>query len=79
MQICSVMTSIMQVIRDFSIWLTVVLVVGLILIGLLTFKKAIKVNYNPKKLEKINFAWFLLVFIIFALAIFISVVYFGKF
>ena len=79
MQICTVFTTIVNYIRGFSLWLTVGLVVGLIIVGLLTFKKSIKVNYNPKNVDKVNFAWFFLVIVIFALATFISLVYFGSF
>ncbi|MGN1227089.1 MAG: hypothetical protein ACI4TX_00435 [Christensenellales bacterium] len=75
MQICSVFASIINFIRGFDPLLLIFLVFALFIIGFWVFKKAIKVNYNAKKMENINLAWLMLVLIIFALAIFMVVIY----
>ena len=80
MQLLSVFTnvfnSIVNFIRHFSLGFTLFLIFALLILGILALRKAIKVNYNPKDLKKINLTWFLLVLIIFALVAFISIIYF---
>lgn len=52
----------------------IILIFVMFVVGFLTLKKAVKINYNPKKIENINWAWILLVLVIFAIAIFMVVV-----
>ncbi len=76
MQLLSVYASIVNFLRGFDPLLMILILFGLLIIGLLVFKKAIKVNYNPKKLDNINLAWIALALLIFALVVFMTVIYF---
>ena len=76
MQLLSVYASIVNFIRGFDSLLMVLILFGLLIVGFLVLKKAIKVNYNPKKLDNINLAWLMLAILIFALAIFMTFIYF---
>lgn len=76
MQLLSVYASIVNFLRGFDPLLMILILFGLLIIGFLVFKKAIKVNYNPKKLDNINLAWIALALLIFALVIFMTVIYF---
>lgn len=76
MQLLSVYASIVNFISGFDSLLMILILFGLFIVGFLVLKKAIKVNYNPKKLDNINLAWIMLAILIFALAIFMTVIYF---
>ena len=76
MQLLSVYASIVNFLRGFDPILMILIIFGLLIIGFLVIRKAIKVNYNPKKLDNINMAWLALAILIFALVIFMVVVYY---
>lgn len=76
MQLLSVYASIVNFIRGFDSFLMIMILFGLFIVGFLVLRKAIKVNYNPKKLDNINLAWLMLAIIIFALAIFMTFIYY---
>ena len=76
MQLLSVYASIVNFIRGFGSFLMIMILFGLFIVGFLVLRKAIKVNYNPKKLDNINLAWLMLAIIIFALAIFMTFIYY---
>lgn len=67
--------SIVNFIRSIETLPFILIILALFLIGFLVFRKAVKVNYNPKKLENINWAWILLALVIFAVAIFMVTIY----
>ena len=75
MLVCSVFASVVNFIRRIDPLLMIIILLALFIVGFLVLRKAIKVNYNPKKLDSVNLAWLMLALIIFAVAIFMVTFY----